>query len=781
MRTFYNLRTGTKLAIGFGTCVLILFVAGTTALQQMAHLAQRAHHIAEQQLAIAIAFGELDANLQRMRTRERRHMQAVYNRKDMRAAEEAVTKDRQSVEESIQKLESAQLDREAQQMLSQFKAAWQEYLPLHHQLLQLNRAGKAEEATQLMDGKMRSIVRQRMDPVVEQFRAYVRQRSKEASASVTAAYHTARTRTVTLFVIAMAVATLLGWFISRYITSAIAQTVRGLQSLQERDLHNLQEAMRAMEAGDLTAQVLPQTQPLAVHTRDEFGQLAQAFNAMLHKLQEMARSYSNAQQALRKILTELSETAGTVSSASHDLATSAEQAGQASQEIAQGSGQLAQQASEAALAMEKLERAIRAVQAGSSSQSEAVGQTEEAMRQAAQAVEEVARSAQQMAASAQQASAVAQQGGQSVEEMLQAMRRIQQQAQSSAQRVAQLDQLGQQIGHIVQTIEQIAEQTNLLALNAAIEAARAGEHGRGFAVVADEVRKLAEQAGAATKEIASLIGEVRVGVEQAVREMRATAESVNDGYTRSEQVGTALQQIIEAAQQVAGEVESVTAIAEQMSASVQEVLATVSTIAQNAQENAQVTLQMAMGAEQVSSAITSVASVSEQTAASTEELTATAQQVASTAQELSKTAAELQLALAGFNTGDCSALAECIRIFQNAHISRAERLKKVLQGTLSLTEAGLGDHTTCHFGRWYYGAGMRDFGSDADFRAIEEPHIRFHQLEREIVSLVNRGQRHQAEALLGEVMRIKGEIVSRLNTLMHTLQQAQTESVRRAA
>jgi methyl-accepting chemotaxis protein len=59
-------------------------------------------------------------------------------------------------------------------------------------------------------------------------------------------------------------------------------------------------------------------------------------------------------------------------------------------------------------------------------------------------------------------------------------------------------------------IQTISEQINLLALNAAIEAARAGEHGRGFAVVADEVRKLAEASSQTVEQINSLVGDVNV-------------------------------------------------------------------------------------------------------------------------------------------------------------------------------------------------------------------------------------------------------------------------------
>ena len=81
-----------------------------------------------------------------------------------------------------------------------------------------------------------------------------------------------------------------------------------------------------------------------------------------------------------------------------------------------------------------------------------------------------------------------------------------------------------QIRGITQIITGIADQTNLLALNAAIEAARAGEAGRGFAVVAKEVRKLAEGSRQSASQIAGLIDQVTLNVENSAQ---ATEEAVD--------------------------------------------------------------------------------------------------------------------------------------------------------------------------------------------------------------------------------------------------------------
>jgi methyl-accepting chemotaxis protein len=96
------------------------------------------------------------------------------------------------------------------------------------------------------------------------------------------------------------------------------------------------------------------------------------------------------------------------------------------------------------------------------------------------------------------------------------------------------------VGTIVETIDDIADQTNLLALNAAIEAARAGEHGRGFSVVADEVRKLAERAGAATREIKTILSAVGTETLLAAQAMQEVSAKTSDGAALTARLSSAL-------------------------------------------------------------------------------------------------------------------------------------------------------------------------------------------------------------------------------------------------
>jgi len=87
----------------------------------------------------------------------------------------------------------------------------------------------------------------------------------------------------------------------------------------------------------------------------------------------------------------------------------------------------------------------------------------------------------------------------------------------SYNKIVSLGEQSQKISSIVGTITEISSQTSLLALNASIEAARAGEQGRGFSVVAESIGKLAQDSGAATASIESIINDLCLDIESTVR------------------------------------------------------------------------------------------------------------------------------------------------------------------------------------------------------------------------------------------------------------------------
>lgn len=83
---------------------------------------------------------------------------------------------------------------------------------------------------------------------------------------------------------------------------------------------------------------------------------------------------------------------------------------------------------------------------------------------------------------------------------------------SSTRAMAGIRDSASRITEILSIITDISEKTNLLALNAAIEAARAGDAGKGFAVVAEEIGKLAAQTSVSVQEIGNLVNSTNEAV-----------------------------------------------------------------------------------------------------------------------------------------------------------------------------------------------------------------------------------------------------------------------------
>lgn len=266
----------------------------------------------------------------------------------------------------------------------------------------------------------------------------------------------------------------------------------------------------------------------------------------------------------------------------------------------------------------------------SQTQAESMGDMQVTLDQVANAITELAQHATTLAEvvnntnqdgdhvseKMQQTVTVARQGRSDMEQVAETMQSIVVTMKQLEEVVTGVGASTAQIHSIVKVISDISGQTNLLSLNAAIEAARAGEAGRGFSVVADEIRKLAEISSNSATQIANIISQITVQVDDMVSrtdqsvafiednasKVTASCDIFNHIYQNVSSTEDVLAHIVSQIHQVDDVATNIAALSEQQSASTQEILASTHVLADTSLHISDDSKQVETSAETVSQA-----------------------------------------------------------------------------------------------------------------------------------------------------------------------------------
>ncbi len=294
---------------------------------------------------------------------------------------------------------------------------------------------------------------------------------------------------IVISILSLAIAIIIGLVISKRLSNPIVEMANSVKSLADGDLR---------------------IDRLDISSKDEIGELALGFNTMADNLRDLVKRVMSS--------------SGQLSSASEQLAVGAEQLAKAASSVASS---------------------ISEVTTGTEKQIVAVDEVSQVVENMNSVVNTIISEVKEATDVSKQTAVTAQKESEEIDRTILQMAKIEEATNNAAGLVDNLGSRSREIGQIVDTISGIAEQTNLLALNAAIEAARAGEQGKGFAVVADEVRKLAEQSQEAAKQIADLIRQIQFDTDQAVKAMNEGTNEVRVGTASVNEAGKTFKQIAE--------------------------------------------------------------------------------------------------------------------------------------------------------------------------------------------------------------------------------------------
>lgn len=410
-----------------------------------------------------------------------------------------------SCEEEIQKLESQIQDtdanleaimsadsdaRKGQDHYEVAKAAWEEYRAASDEILKLSRAGKQQEASKLMTGK-----------VYEEYKALAEKLtilSDEFQAELDRAKTMANVCTIIIFIVIVAaglaiavVTTQIGKIITDSITEPVEQIDAAVASLRKGELSNVE--MLTYESEDEFGDTIRNLKEAMGILADYVSEISVEVKAIAqgdltrngNDITDFLGDFSELKASLVYILKRFNSTLTEISNLAEQVSSNASEVENASRSLADG-------ATEQAGVIEELNATVDTV-----------------VDLAADTAKETQSASARVKASANKAN----EEKEKMNDLLMEMGHI--------------TEISKEIGNIITDIEDIASQTNLLSLNASIEAARAGEAGKGFAVVADQIGKLAADSAKSAVNTRDLIDKTLVEIEKGNTITRTTADAFN--------------------------------------------------------------------------------------------------------------------------------------------------------------------------------------------------------------------------------------------------------------
>ncbi|OJT59334.1 methyl-accepting chemotaxis protein [Bacillus licheniformis] len=441
-----------------------------------------------------------------------------------------------------------------------FKAYWD----LNQQVMQTY-ASSLKKAESIHFGEERTLRKDVLDPSVNQLVESLEQEVDDLKAEIRAN----GTMSEWVIIAVTGVSAILGIVLSLLLLKSILVPLRSLNQQLEDIAHG---------EADLTKKVI-------VKNKDEFGQLANSFNAFVQSLTQIVKQISSS-----------------------------------SEQVAASSEQLSASAEESKSTSELISVEMQAIADSNMTQSEMTEKSSEAIHELLDRLSSVASNTGSIADLSSSMRDKAEIGSESVHKMLEQMNFIDKSVDSAGSGLQALVSSTAEISNISSLITDISEQTNLLALNAAIEAARAGEQGKGFAVVAEEVRKLADETNKSANHIQSLVTTIQNESVETVNNIKVVQENVSSGIALSQETTGNFNEILNLVEQVASQIQEVAASTQQLTSGVEMVQNTIQTLASGSQET--------------SASTKAVASSTQEQLASMEEISYAAESLSQLAEEL---------------------------------------------------------------------------------------------------------------------------------------------------
>ncbi len=549
-------KIATRLGLGYATVLLLLAVLAWLSSTNLRQINQGTHNIVDGSYPkVVLAYkmlGNVNANARSMR-----NLLLLSDPVAIEAEQKTILGRRQNQEENIKSFEALISGNEEKTIFDEATAARTRYGASQREFMRLVSEGKRAEASQWLLIDLQKD-QENWFGSMEKLINYQTQLVKRDGQQADQTFVKSQNQMLFVGLAAIALATLISYFITRSITKPVAHLVGVMQSLAGGDA-----SVRAR-----------------LKQQDEIGKLAQQFDTMVDEREASRAKIEQENERLNESVLVLLQAVAQL--ANKDLTVKVPVSADVTGAVSDALNLLTRETAKVLLdvsnisadvteASLKVKQQADLVMAAAAEEHNEVEHTALSLSEASREMRQIAELAQNCNRAADNAIQTTQQALEIVNNTVGGINSTREIIRETEKRIKRLGERSQEISGVVGLINAIAERTHILALNASMHAASAGEAGRGFAVVADEVQRLAENARQATMQISSLVNNIQLETADTVNTMNSAISQVVEGSKLAEQAGAQMQltrnataELVESVQQIAEKSDSQVKVSQEL-------------------------------------------------------------------------------------------------------------------------------------------------------------------------------------------------------------------------